>query len=395
MKVLHLHIIALASVALIICGCRASSDYRVCAFVWPSCHDDSLAHELIWPEGDGEWEIIRQATPRFDGHYQPKRPLFGFGHDDDPQVIEQWIQAALNHGVNTFVYDWYWFRNQPFLEGALNDGFLKAPSNRKMDFYLMWANHDVKSNYWNCYKNAGDESLMFTGAVTSDQFHTIVERVIGQYFHLPNYARKDGKPMFMIYDVAKFLDTYGGDEAAAAADLKWFRDRCVEEGLGGLYLQCSIWGDAIYFDHSYAEKMAGVIKRLGFDSMASYNMAGKDLDYAVFGQKAVKAWPMWAEFLEGLDVFPTVSVGWDDTPRFPAKGADDVVRFNRSPAEFGNILKKARDYADSLSAKQEKIVYINAWNEWVEDSYLLPDEVYGFDYLDEVTKVFGTCKQYD
>ncbi|MGN1045625.1 MAG: glycoside hydrolase family 99-like domain-containing protein [Candidatus Cryptobacteroides sp.] len=364
-------------------------DYRVCAFIWPSCHDDSLAHELLWPAGEGEWEIIRQATPRFEGHYQPKRPLLGYGHDDDPQVVEQWIQLALEHGVNTFVYDWYWFLDQPFLEGALNDGFLKAPSNRKMDFYVMWANHDVKANYWNCYKNAGDESLMFSGAVTPEQFRKIAERLISQYFHLPNYARTDGKPMFMIYDVDKFLKTYGGDEQAAAADLEWFRQRCVEEGLGGLYLQCSLWGNAIYFDRPYAEKIAGVIRRLGIDAVASYNMCGKDLDYPTYGRKAVKAWSLWQELLGDVRFYPTVSIGWDDTPRFPAKGQEDVVRFDRTPAEFGKVLSKAKDYADSLAAVQDKIVYINAWNEWVEDSYLLPDEVYGYGYLEEVEKVFG------
>ena len=40
---------ALASVA---CGKGPKTpDYYVCAYIWPSCHDDSLAHELIWPGG--------------------------------------------------------------------------------------------------------------------------------------------------------------------------------------------------------------------------------------------------------------------------------------------------------------------------------------------------------
>ena len=105
-----------------------ANDYRVCAFIWPSCHDDSLGR-TNWEQGIGEWEVIKKGDPRFPGHYQPKQPLWGYEMDNDPVVVEKWIQTALEYGVNTFVYDWYWFDHYPYLESALNDGFLKAPSN--------------------------------------------------------------------------------------------------------------------------------------------------------------------------------------------------------------------------------------------------------------------------
>ena len=56
-------------------------EYRVCAYVWPSCHNDSLAHSWLWPDGEGEWEVIKKGNPRFEGHYQPKRPLWGYEMD--------------------------------------------------------------------------------------------------------------------------------------------------------------------------------------------------------------------------------------------------------------------------------------------------------------------------
>ncbi|MBR5297675.1 MAG: glycoside hydrolase family 99-like domain-containing protein, partial [Parabacteroides sp.] len=127
-------------------------DYYVAAFIWPSCHDDSLAHVHLWSEGNGEWEVIQKGDPRFEGHYQPKQPLWGYEHDDDPKVVERWIDTALKYGVNTFIYDWYWFMDYPYLEGALNNGFLKASNNEKMNFYIMWANHVVEKNYWNYHR---------------------------------------------------------------------------------------------------------------------------------------------------------------------------------------------------------------------------------------------------
>jgi hypothetical protein len=35
-----------------------------------------------------------------------------------------------------------------------------------------------------------------------------------------------------------------------------------------------------------------------------------------------------------------------------------------------------------------KLITINAWNEWIEDSYLLPDKKFGYAYLEAVRDVF-------
>ena len=78
---------------------KADKTY-VCAYVWPSCHDDSLAHRWLWEEGIGEWEVIKKGDPRFPGHYQPRQPLWGYEPDNDPAVVEKWIRTALKYGVN-------------------------------------------------------------------------------------------------------------------------------------------------------------------------------------------------------------------------------------------------------------------------------------------------------
>lgn len=89
-----------------------------------------------------------------------------------------------------------------------------------------------------------------------------------------------------------------------------------------------------------------------------------------------------------VPVFPCVSIGWDDTPRFPAKGKKDVVHYHNTPVSFAALLFKAKEYADN-HPDQPKLITINAWNEWVEGSYLLPDMLNGFGYLKAVKKVFG------
>lgn len=101
-----------------------NTEYIVAAYVWPSCHHDERFGDMLWPEGIGEWEIIKKGTPRFEGHYQPKVPLWGYEMDDDPEVMGKWIDAATDHGVNVFIFDWYWCNEGPFLESTLNNGFL-------------------------------------------------------------------------------------------------------------------------------------------------------------------------------------------------------------------------------------------------------------------------------
>jgi len=65
-----------------------------------------------------------------------------------------------------------------------------------------------------------------------------------------------------------------------------------------------------------------------------------------------------------------------------------VTRFHNTPVSFAAFLDEAKDYADA-HPEQPKIVVINAWNEWVEGSYLLPDRLNGFGYLEAVRDVFS------
>lgn len=359
---------------------KNSEDFKVAAYVWPSTHHDGRFGDMLWPKGTGEWEIIKKGTPRFEGHYQPKVPLWGYDMDNDPEVMEKWIDAATDHGVDIFIFDWYWFDDGPFLESSLNDGFLKAPNNEEMQFYLMWANHDVKRNYWNVHKFKDDDSQLWEGAVDMENFRIIVDRVIRQYFSKPNYFKIEGKPVFSIFALWNLVEGFGSLEKTREA-LDYFRNETVKAGFEGLHIQLIGMGNP-------GEDLIERIYKLGINSITKYNWGGPHpQDYIQWGTEAMQRREQWDKALD-IPYFPNVSIGWDDTPRFPAKGKDDIVYYNKTPEAFAGFLEQAKDFCDA-HPDETNLITIFSWNEWIEGGYLLPDMKYGFEYLEAVEEVMS------
>lgn len=359
---------------------KKQDDYTIAAYVWPSCHSEESYRNILWPEGIGEWEVIQKGTPRFEGHYQPKLPLWGYEMDDDPKVMEKWIEAATDHGVNVFIFDWYWFDGKPFLENALNNGFLQAANRDAMQFYVMWANHDVRRNYWNVHKYKDDSSILWKGAVDWDNFQVIVQRIIRQYFSQPNYFKIEGKPVFSIYHLNNLVEGLGGTEETRKA-LDYLRAETERAGYPGLHLQTIGNGNP-------SEELVERIEALGFDSVTKYNWGGPHPeDYLQWGSEAGERRKNWDEAL-GIPFFPNVSIGWDATPRFPQQGKAHVVHYNKTPEAFAGYLQQARSYCDQYPG-QPNLITLFAWNEWIEGAYLLPDLKYGFSYLEAVEAVMS------
>ncbi len=364
----------------------SNKDYHVAAYIWPSCHHDARFGDMLWPEKTGEWEIIKKGTPRFEGHYQPKMPLWGYELDDDPKVMEKWIDAATDHGVNVFIFDWYWFGDGPFLESSLNNGFLKAKNNEKMDFYLMWANHDVKRNYWNVHDYKDDTSQLWDGAVDLKNFKIIVDRVINQYFKKPNYFKIDGNPVFSIFSRDNLIEGLGSIEEARKA-LDYFRAETKKAGFADLHVQLVMHGGP-------NKNVLEQIEKLGANSITEYNWgAPHPEDYLQWGALAIDRLHEWESHVS-IPFFPNASIGWDDSPRFPHKGKEHVVHYNASPESFAAFLQKTKEYCDQRP-EQPALITLFSWNEWIEGSYLLPDMKYGFQYLDAVKRVMnGEFEQY-
>ena len=191
--------------------------YDIAAYIWPAYTGNDGRSRIFWPEGYGEWETVKAAKSLFPGHEWPRKPLWGYVNEADPYVMEMQIEAAVDHDVNVFIYDWYWYDDRPYLENCLNDGFLKAKNRSKMKFYLMWANHDVTYGWDRRISTVDETTKVWTGAVSPEQFLKIGKRWITQYFTLPEYYCINGKPVLGIYDLQNLITGLGGVENTCKA----------------------------------------------------------------------------------------------------------------------------------------------------------------------------------
>ena len=60
---------------------------------------------------------------------------------------------------------------------------------------------------------------------------------------------------------------------------------------------------------------------------------------------------------------------------------------NNTPENFEAALRDAKEYVDAHPEKPP-LITINSWNEWTETSYLQPDDLYGYGYLEAIKRVF-------
>lgn len=361
--------------------------YDIAAYIWPAYTGDEPRARIFWEEGIGEWQTVKNAKPKACGHNWDRKPVWGYVNEADPYVMEMQINAAVNHGVNVFIYDWYWYDNRPFLENCLNDGFLKASNSNLMKFYIMWANHNA-NHLWDVRNSDNVNETIWSGVVDRNQFEIIGKRWIELYFTKENYYKIDNKPVVSIFDLNNFIMSFGGVKQATEA-MEWLDNEAKKFGLDGVHFQSvrlnvrrrNITG----VDGTTIEITPEFIQKMGFASLTHYQFAhfiDMDNDYLEIIPDVRKEWDIISKEHK-IPYFPHVSVGWDNSPRF--KNFVGSVMKNNTPENFEKMLREVKKHADENDVS---LITVNSWNEWTETSYLQPDNVYEYGYLEAIRKVF-------
>jgi len=373
---------------------------EVFAYYFPNYHLDAR-NQRHHGQGWSEWKLVREARPRFENHQQPKVPLWGYEDEADPQVMARKIEAAASHGLSGWIFDWYWYEDGPFLERALDEGFLGAPNNAQQKFALMWANHDwVDIHPW----TAGQEpELLYPGALSREGWERLTDVVVEKYFRHPSYWKLDGCPYFSIYELAKFIIGMGGVEGALDA-MNSFRAKVKRAGFPDLHLNVTAWGLSewsfrVLPVEERVENPVEIAQKLGAQSVTPYVWIhhfplDRHFPRADYEQVANANYALWDE-LGALPCafFPNVSMGWDPSPRTDQSQPYENVGYpftsiiEGTPAQFRAALERAKSWCQQQGSGA---ITLNAWNEWTEGSYLEPDEQHGTSFLEAIRDVFGS-----
>jgi len=89
-------------------------------------------------------------------------------------------------------------------------------------------------------------------------------------------------------------------------------------------------------------------------------------------------------------LFPGVCPNWNNEARKPNKG---FCVIGSSPEAYGHWLEGACRTAMEADQPDERIVFVNAWNEWAEGAYLEPDRHFGYAYLAETARALSRLSQ--
>ena len=374
-----------------------SSEKRteVVAVYYPHWHPYPRGEKVVFGKGKSEWELVKSQKPRYPGHPVPIKPLMGYYDETDPAVVEKEIDLAADSGIDVFMYDWYFYGNESMMEEALDRGFLKARNNRRMKFALMWCYHD-RYNKFGARPGVRGE-VIAEREKTPDEFRRCFDAVLEKYLKSPLYWHKDGHPFFSIFNAQEFVQAMGGAEKARAL-LSEADAKAVSAGLPSIHWN-AMQG---YCYDEYA--------KAGFASCSAYNVTcgdvpgywqnygkGKQLcEYRDVVKAHLDFWKK-REALEGISFIPTATRGWDCSARchpdepFPWKSGDypySGIVINNTPELFQQLLVEAKRFAETAPGRPGCVI-LNAWNEYTEGCWLVPDENIGTASLDAIRAVFG------
>lgn len=347
---------------------------KIIAFYLPQFHAIP-ENDKWWGNGFTEWTNTKKATKFFESHYQPREPLNDNYYnllDVETQIWQ--ANLAKEYGVDGFCYYHYWFNGKMLIEKPM-ENMLK---NKQIDtlFCISWANEPWTRNW----DGRNKEVLMpqFYGDEKEWEEHF---RYLLPFFKDGRYIKKDNKPFFLLYR------TNSIENCERMVD--YWNIRAKEEGFDGIYIVETLTGHQKepYIKNSTAivemEPMHTIrhglplyiqVKRLAIKKLNKYINIFDKISYSQVWDIIIKKDIAYSEKVRFRGAF----VDWDNSARWGKKA---MIMKGANPSLFEKYFEKQFKKNDS------EFIFINAWNEWAEGTYLEPDKKNKFSYLAKIKKI--------
>ncbi|MBU5314787.1 glycoside hydrolase family 99-like domain-containing protein [Clostridium bornimense] len=325
-------------------------------------------NDLWWGKGFTEWSYVAQGKPLYEGHYQPKIPSdLGFY---DLRLKESMLaqqNLAKQYGIYGFCYYHYWFNG----ELMLHEPIMKLLECRDLDqpFCFCWANE----NWSRTWDGQDSEVLM----KIDDNKYSPEEHIqwLVKFFKDDRYIKINGKPLFIIHKPRNFSDI--------KLRINQIRELVKKNGLIDAYIVAMEWG---CFN-------SDELINYGYDAVYD-RTPGPEIEFARTNECAIPTVKTYSyvdvakyyinkEYDNKIRTFPCIFPSWDTTAR---KILDATIIQNEDSELYKEWLTSCIDKVKKYP-EDEQIIFINAWNEWGEGSYLEPDIRNGRKFLEATLEV--------
>ncbi len=333
------------------------------AFYLPQFHPIPENDEW-WGKGFTEWRNVARALPQFEGHVQPRLPSdLGFYDLRNVDALREQVRLASEYGIGAFCFYFYWFGGKTLLDSPL-EHWLRDDS---IDFpvCLCWANESW-SRRWD--GRAGDVLIQQSHSPQDDI--AFIEH-ISRYLLDPRYMRIDGRPLLLVYRPGLLPDA----KATASRWREWSRANGVGE-IVIAYVQGFERPDPrdLGFDAAveFPPNLSTPTDITSRQQLINPEYAGQVLDWReVAGDYRQRSLPAYR-------LFPGVNCGWDNEPRRSGRGR---TYLHASPRAYRDWLHHTIASRLATAPATDRLVFINAWNEWAEGAVLEPDGPLGHAWL--------------
>jgi hypothetical protein len=343
---------------------------RLIAFYLTQFHP-TPENDLWWGKGFTEWTNVTKTQPLFEGHYQPHLPSdFGFYDLRVRETRHDQIKTAKQYGIDGFCYHYYWFSGKRILNAPLDDMLADPASD--MPFCLCWANEN-----WTRRWDAADHEILIAQKYAADDDLNFIKSLV-PFFSDPRYIKIDGAPFLIVYRPQHLPD--------AKKSVAIWREYCASMGIPKVHIVCALthgnleyeqfgFDGGVEFPPHNLDGISGVVenKTLNF----SHDFSGLVCQYRDIANVYLNR-----EYISP-NIFHAVFPSWDNTAR---TGARAFVTLNGTPANYQHWLGKTIERTKQAHPGKERLVFINAWNEWAEGCHLEPDRKYGHAFLEATLK---------
>ncbi|MBJ7967348.1 MULTISPECIES: glycosyltransferase WbsX family protein [Bacillus cereus group] len=334
---------------------------KTIAFYLPQFHEIP-ENDLWWGKGFTEWTNVKKAKPRFLGHYQPRAPLQDYYYNLLNLDVHKWqINLAKQYGLDGFCYYHYWFKGKKLLEKPLE----LRNQCKEIDFpyCLCWANES-----WTRSWDGKDQEVLMRQEYGDESDWKEHFNYLLPFFKNKNYLNINDKPIFVIYRPASIPNLN--------KMLGLWNEWAQSEGLLGIHFveMLTIFEDKSDFPFDAAiefEPMYTLKKLIGNTNSLHQEKKDFHLSYDFVWKRILNR-----QIKERENIYKGAFVDWDNSPR---RKESALIMKGANPDKFKKYLLQ--------HSKDTDFLFINAWNEWAEGTYLEPDEKYGYKYLEALMEI--------